>query len=219
MDLLSYLMGKNSSSGGGADLSEYFVTEISSNTSSENKLVSELKKYPPITVSSNVTSLSYCFYAIKNITNVPLDLSQLDTSNITDMSYMFSNSSMDFDASFNTSNVTDMSHMFESSGALKLDCSSFTLKSGVTCASMFKSCRQVAILDISKMDISILTSSGYNQMFSSCGSSCKQDDGAYADGIPYVYVKDVASQTWLLNRPNTVRPSSWTTDNVVVKNS
>lgn len=32
-----------------------------------------------------------------------------------------------------------------------------------------------------------------------------------------VYVKDIASQEWILNLQGSDRPSSWTTENVVVK--
>ena len=63
--------------------------------------------------TSNVTDMSYMFYGDYLITS--LDLSNWDTSNVTDMSYMFSEcrdlTSLDL-SNWDTSNVTNMSWMF-----------------------------------------------------------------------------------------------------------
>lgn len=69
-----------------------------------------------------------CGYSTNSIND--LDLSNFDTSNVTDMSYMFmGNQSANLNlSSFNTSNVTSMSYMFSSCAADVLDLSSFTLK-------------------------------------------------------------------------------------------
>ena len=63
--------------------------------------------------TSNVTDMSYMFHYCSNLNNV--DVSVFDTKNVTDMSYMFSKSrslsSLDV-SNFDTSNVTNMTRMF-----------------------------------------------------------------------------------------------------------
>ena len=64
-------------------------------------------------IKIDIKNCSCMFCDCKNITN--LDLSSLDTKNVTDMSYMFYNceniTNLDL-SSFDTKNVTDMSYMF-----------------------------------------------------------------------------------------------------------
>lgn len=221
MDLTSYLLGKNASSGGGGgDLSEYFnSTEITSNTTNSNyiKTLNIVKTTPSFTVSSDVTSLSYCFqsWGLKSI-----NVSEMDTSNITNMRYMFNTlqyvEELDL-SNFDTSKVTNYDYMFNSSMALKkIDASSFVVKDNATIYgnSMFYYTLKLAIIDISKFEFSKLAA--YSQMFSICGTNCLQSDGAYADGIPFIYVKDETEQNWVLTA-NNGHPSSWSTANVVIK--
>ena len=77
------------------------------------------------------------FYGSKATT---LDLSSFDTSNVTNMNFMFRNS----DATeikglnrFNTSKVTDMFYMFYNSKATTLDLSSFDTSNVTDMGSMF----------------------------------------------------------------------------------
>lgn len=86
--------------------------------------------------TSNVTNMSYMFY---NTTGSTLDLSGFDTSKVTDMSYMFKyNSATNINVSnFNTANVTNMSSLFGGCSADILDLSSFTLKDGINLTDMF----------------------------------------------------------------------------------
>ena len=240
MDTISYLLGKKSS--GGGDLSEYFDTKISSNTSQlSKKSNTTLLKIPPYTVEENVTSLSYCFseYAYpnidlsqmntENITNInrmfdsatmeELDLSSLNVSKVTDMSYVFNNCSnlnkINL-SNWDTSSATNMNSMFYSCPNLtKLDCSSFTIKTNTNVGYFVRSTTKLAVLDISKMDFANFTGTKSN-MFTSCGSNCLQSDGAYANGIPYIYVKDATAQNWVLTETNG-HPSTWSTNNVIIK--
>lgn len=217
MDLTSYLLGKNSSGGGGGggDLSEYFNTEITSNTSTSNAYneITIVKTTPPFIVDENVTDLSYCFYNCKlNSINV----SQMNTSNITNMKSMFyqciSVSKLDIE-NWNVSNVTNFSMMFGYCGKLKkIDLSKWTINTNYTIntANMFNSCSELAVLDISCFD-----SLGSNAL-TYVGFACLQSDGAYADGIPYIYVKNATMQTNILNG-NYGAPNTWTTANVIVK--
>ena len=88
-----------------------------------------------------------------------IDLSGWDTSNITDMSEMFSGCSLltSLDVSgFNTDNVTSMSQMFNSCSSLtSLDVSSFNtskVNSYSSFQSMFSGCSSLKALDLSNFD-------------------------------------------------------------------
>ena len=70
--------------------------------------------------TQNVTDMSYMFYSCERLTS--LDVSNFNTQNVTDMSYMFSwcegLNSLDL-SKFDTQNVEYMNYMFWSSSALK----------------------------------------------------------------------------------------------------
>ena len=70
--------------------------------------------------TQNVTDMSYMFYSCERLTS--LDVSNFNTQNVTDMSYMFSwcagLNSLDL-SKFDTQNVEYMNNMFWSSSALK----------------------------------------------------------------------------------------------------
>ena len=94
----------------------------------------------------------------------------IDTSNVTDMNYMFgecySLTSLDL-SSFNTSSVTDMNYMFGSCTALtSLDLSSFNTSSVTDMGSMFGDCASLTSLDLSTFDTSNVTDMNY--MFGDC---------------------------------------------------
>ncbi len=61
--------------------------------------------------TSQITDMSYLFRYIDKISNEPITLNW-NTSNVTDMSWMFYGCNQDFILNFNTGNVTDMSYMF-----------------------------------------------------------------------------------------------------------
>ena len=71
--------------------------------------------------TSNVTNMSYMFYGMSSVTS--LDLSNFDTSKVTDMYNMFKGmsnvTSLDL-SNFDTSKVTDMSNMFAGTPLKKL---------------------------------------------------------------------------------------------------
>ena len=96
------------------------------------------------------------FMDCMNLTNI--DLSNLDTSKVTDMSSMFNScglTSLDL-SSFNTSNVTNMSSMF--SGPLSsLDLSSFDTSKVTDMSYMFNRCSELNSLNISSFNTSNVT--------------------------------------------------------------
>ena len=72
-----------------------------------------------------------------------LDIHKFDTSNVTDMSYMFYGcrvNELDL-SSFNTENVTDMSYMFNECSVKKLDLSSFNVSNVTDMNYMFQGCQ------------------------------------------------------------------------------
>ena len=105
--------------------------------------------------TSNVTDMAYMFEQT-NLTN--LDLSGFDTSNVTDMRNMFSltRSLTSLDVSgFDTSNVTNMRNMFAGTNSLtSLDVSSFDTSNVTDMAGMFSGIGSLTSLDLSGFDTS-----------------------------------------------------------------
>lgn len=198
----------------GANLNDYFNTQITSDTSSTSNMSNIIvKKTATFNVDTNVTSLSSCFRDCKL---EGLDVSQLDTSNVIKMDFMFYNNPnlTKIDVSnWDVSGVTTFNTMFGNcSGLKKVDLSKWNVSDGADYRYMFTGCSRIAILDISS--ITYLGSG----MLTNVGTQCLQSDGAYADGIPYIYVKNTSIQTNILNGLYGAN-SSWTTDNVIVKSS
>ena len=95
-----------------------------------------------------------------NVTEIE-GLSQLDTSNVTDMSKMFkgmsSITSLDV-SGFDTSKVTNMQHMFSGmSSVTSLDVSGFDTSNVTDMANMFRGMSSVTSLDVSGFDTSKVT--------------------------------------------------------------
>ena len=113
--------------------------------------------------TSKVTNMSYMFW---NSKSTMLDVSNFNTSNVTNMSYMFYYSqATTLDVSnFNTSKVTNMSYMFWNSKSTMLDVSNFNT-SNVTNMSYMFSGSKATTLDLNNFDTSKVTNMSY--MFSS----------------------------------------------------
>ena len=112
--------------------------------------------------TSKVTNMSYMFY---NSQATTLDLSNFDTSKVTNMGAMFYNSqttTLDL-SNFDTSKVTNMSSMFSFSQATTLDLSNFNT-SKVTNMSLMFSNSKATTLDLSNFNTSKVTDMSY--MFS-----------------------------------------------------
>ena len=118
--------------------------------------------------TSQVTDMSYMFFTCSELTT--LDVSHFNTSKVTDMSYMFTDCqdlpSLDV-SYFNTSKVTDMSHMFAyCPSLLNLDVSHFNTSKVTDMSEMFADCRSLRNLDVSNFDTSQVTDMSY--MFQGC---------------------------------------------------
>ncbi len=118
--------------------------------------------------TSNVTNMSFIFYGCSNLKN--LDLSNFDTSSVTDMWSMFYGCSnlenLDL-SNFDTSSVTDMWSMFYGCSSLcSLDVSGFDTSNVGGMESMFEGCSNLDDLDLSNFDTSSVTNLAY--MFEGC---------------------------------------------------
>ena len=118
--------------------------------------------------TSEVTNMSRMFQDCSSLTN--LDVSNFDTSQVTDMGGMFKNcrnlTSLDV-RNFDTSKVTDMRFMFSDCSSLtSLDVSNFDTSQVTDMSWMFCYCSSLTSLDLSKFDTSQVTDMGL--MFSSC---------------------------------------------------
>ena len=104
-----------------------------------------------------------------------IDLSGWDTSNVTDMSNMFSycSSLTSLDVSnFNTGKVTNMSNMFQDCSLLtSLDVSNFNTGKVTDMSRMFYNCSSLTNLDVSSFNTSKVNSYySFSYMFSFCSS-------------------------------------------------
>ena len=106
-----------------------------------------------------------------------VDLSGLDTSNVTSMGNMFDGCSslVSLDLSgLDTSNVTSMGNMFEDCSSLaSLDLSGLDTSNVTSMGCMFSGCSSLASLDLSGLDTSLVTDMGC--MFSGCSSLASFD--------------------------------------------
>ena len=124
--------------------------------------------------TSQVTDMSRMFAYCRSLTS--LDVSNFDTSQVTDMSWMFAGCSItSLDLSkFDTSKVTNMSSMFSECDSLtNLDVSNFDTSEVTNMDSMFSECHSLTGLDVSKFDTSKVTNMGC--MFKSCRSLTSLD--------------------------------------------
>ena len=120
--------------------------------------------------TSNVTNMAYMFASCSSLTI--LDLSSLNTNKVTDMNCMFLNCRGLTDlnlSNFNTSNVTDMNTMFyECSKLQSLDLSDFNTSNVTNMMMMFQYCSSLTSLNLSSFDTTEVTN--MSQMFFACES-------------------------------------------------
>ena len=125
--------------------------------------------------TSNVTDMTSMFNGCKNLAS--LDVSNWDTSNVAYMGCMFYNcnnlTSLDV-SNFDTSKVTNMSSMFYYCSKLtSLDVSNFDTSNVTNMYGMFNYCYNLIELDISKWNPTKITDTSY--MFNGCSKLTKLD--------------------------------------------
>ena len=136
-------------------------------------------------VTANMDSsyvLAFIGYSVSDSTEVKIEgLENLDTSNVTNMSYMFfycsKLTSLDV-SKFDTSNVTGMNSMFQyCSGLTNLDVSKFDTRNVTNMGGMFSSCQGLTSIEVSKFDTSNVTDMSY--MFYNCSKLTSLDVGNF----------------------------------------
>ena len=138
--------------------------------------------------TSNVSDMSWMFYGCTDLTT--LDLSGFDTGNVTDMNNMFSScrslTSLDL-SSFNTSKVTKMHQMFSNCTNLtSLDLSNFDTSKVTYMNDMFFYCSSLTELDISGFDTSSVTTMGH--LFRHCSKLTSLDLSSFdTSNVEYMY--------------------------------
>ena len=104
--------------------------------------------------TSNMTSMTYMFYNSKSLTNI--DLSGFDTSKVADMSFMFCGCSnlKNLDLSnFNTIKLINMNRMFRNCSNLSnLNLSKFNTSNVTNMYATFQGCKSLINLDLSSFD-------------------------------------------------------------------
>lgn len=112
--------------------------------------------------TSNVTDMSYMFYADNSLTS--LDVSMLNTSNVTKMQATFADDPMLTNIigieGLNTSNVTEMRALFGSTGITKLDLSHWDTHEVMYIGGMFSGANNLIYLNLSNWDTSNVVDMG-----------------------------------------------------------
>ena len=117
--------------------------------------------------TANVTNMSYMFDNCQNLSS--LDLSKFNTAKVTNMCAMFTHcqnlSSLDL-SKFNTANVTDMSWMFSDCQLSSLDLSNFNTEKVREMYNMFSFCQKLSSLNLTNFNTEKVTNMDY--MFNGC---------------------------------------------------
>ncbi len=153
--------------GAGTGADSYFIL---SPWDSYKEQITAVKESGAVVLPSKSFGL---FRRLKNAKTI--DVSGIDTKNVTKMDYMFSDCSslaaLDL-SSFNTQKVTDMDYMFSGCSSLaKLNLSSFDTQKVTSMYVMFSGCSSLAELDLSSFNTQNVTD--MSNMFSGCSSLAK----------------------------------------------
>lgn len=127
--------------------------------------------FDPSFKDARLKNCSWWFSGFRGLTTIT-HLEYLNTSQVTNMQYMFSNceslEALDL-STFNTENVTSMSNMFYYCKSLKsLNLSSFNTSKVTFMGSMFSDCESLTALNLSSFNTENITNYGY--MFQYCKS-------------------------------------------------
>jgi surface protein len=140
MDIVSYLLGKNSAGGGGGG-GKYTPNFLSFRNYTGTDLLYETQNVD----TKNITSFKDVFYNDTNLETI--DISNWDTSNSTSFQNMFFSCSklQNIDVSnFNTSKTTDMSSMFyQCFKLINIDFSNSDVSKCINFSSMFFQCGEI----------------------------------------------------------------------------
>ena len=161
--------------------------------------------------TSNVTDMSWMFYGCHSLTS--LDLSKFNTSNVTSMWGMFqgcySLTNLDL-SNFNTANVTNMYNMFSNCIALtSLDLSSFNTSNVTNMSFMFTQCKSLQNLDVSHFNTEKVTNMWC--MFQHCDALTSLD----VSNFDTFNVKEMSGMFFSCESLTTLNLSNFNTSNVI----
>ena len=147
--------------------------------------------------TENVTNMSYMFVKCKALTS--LNLSNFNTEKVTDMQGMFKEcsdlTSLDL-SNFNTEKVTDMRGMFwECSNLTSLNLTRLNTEKVTAMNGMFYGCTKLESLDLSKFNTAKVTN--MNQMFYGCSALTSLD-------VSNFNTAEVKSMTYMFNNCSTL---------------
>ena len=133
-----------------------------------------------------------------NKTDLDYEISNIDTSNVTDMRSIFNNcvylTSLDL-SNFDTSNVMNMSEMFSNcSNLTSLDLSNFYTSNVMNMRLIFNGCSNLTSLDLSNFDTSNVTD--MSSMFQSCSKL------TYLDIRNFVFTKEIYNRSMFYKVPS-----------------
>lgn len=153
----------------GVDLNDYIKSTIEEGTSSYSagQWIKSVKQLPAFTFTGKNTS-----YHFSGFKGGSIDLSNFNTSDVTNMNSMFrdcsSLTSLDL-SSFNTSKVTNIASLFNSCRSLtSLDLSNFNTSKVTDMGGVFYGCSSLTSLDLSNFDTTNVIN--MNSIFDSCSS-------------------------------------------------
>lgn len=163
----------------GGDISEYFTSNITYAFSQDIKSPwkTTIKKLPPFVNSGN--SCQKFFYEFQG--NI-IDLSNFNTSNVTNMTLMFAMTSELREiiklSNLTTPSVTNMNGMFRDCKITELDLSHFNTSNVTNMSSMFTRCEELTNLKIGNWDTNKVTT--MYQMFFFCTKLTELDISSFS---------------------------------------
>ena len=149
---------------------EVYINDIRQNVVNHSYYFNENDNLIELKWNNNINNTGYMFFECSDI--IEIDLSNFDTSQVTDMSCMFdgcvSLTSLNL-SNFDTSRVIDMASMFRFCTSLaEIDVTHFNTKNVKFMSCMFDFCLSLKSLNISNFDTSQVID--MNGMFSECSS-------------------------------------------------
>lgn len=174
------------------DSTGFLLVTINGEYGNEKQLIKETNLYEhrkevkSIKVKGNASG--NCGFLLANFDTVTqIDLSELDTTNVTDMHYMFSYceslEKINLE-NINTKNVTNMSSMFGGCYKLKqIDLSGFNTAKVKNMNGMFWGCLALEELDLSSFNTSKVNK--YEHMFTNCRNMKKVNLSSFDTSIAY----------------------------------
>ena len=171
--------------------------------------------------TTNVTTIAGMFYNRGALTSI--DLSTLDFSKVENCNSMFfeCRALTLIDLSMLTGenlgkgqvNVNLSNMFYNCQNATRINLSNLNPSKILTLNSFCNSCYSLEELDIDKLDLGTYGGDAVTSIFKNCGSNLTGGQ------MTKIYVKDVASQTWILGLSTNDRPADWTTDNIIIAGS